>query len=696
MAELLSLNSKQRRYLQNKKGQENEQRFIELVESGNTKEVAECLETGELDVNVKIKIGKLQMTPLLSAAEKNNFQMIQLLLDNGAERLKEPQLMTETGHFKSITDGAQNLQMYRSLSSPAYICLTSEDPLLTAMRMSERLHDLAHTSGIGSIYRDDFRAMSEQLEDFTVNVLEQCDDNDEVLKILHGPGKSAAVSWKRGDWVLAREAIDNHLKKFICHPYCQHVLHSTWLNGQPSWSEKPGIMWTVLYFAFCLLVYGVLQPILALIYICAPCSPLSKMIKSPKTRFLMYLWSYCMFMIFVVLAEMYNECNEVTINYSDMRCYLPRILVNKIRFDFLEIMIIILAIGLLWGECQQAMTSGVKAYILDFWNVMDNVVVLFFPINIIISTLDYDQHMSYKSVIIITMMPAFFVTIACIRLMQYFYLHRALGSMLLSFTRMRMDVFYFLILFGVVVLSFTFGFVYMYSGNNNFYAEEATNNTFSSISSSFSTLIFAIFGKEVSDELKVSYKIRTTDFELYEFYSYGDGNWTWNFVDRVDDYGYINSTMGFVLYALFLLANLMLVNLCIAMMSDTYAKLQENIDIEWKFIRTSLWIQYIRGPVLPSPFNIIPNYICVKGIIKRWKGRSVMVQRDKIHEVDQEDIPIDDEPGEAMDELSYKELVRILTSKYMEESMNGGSDGDEEDKEEATPTINEGEEESKL
>ncbi|XP_077983196.1 short transient receptor potential channel 3-like [Glandiceps talaboti] len=685
MEGVFNLNSKEKRYLQNGKAQEIEKKFIRLVKSGSTKEVTECLKTGKMDVNVKVKIGKVQMTPLLSAAENNDFQMIQLLLDNGAERLEEPQVMKETGHFKNIVVTVQNVQLYRSLSSPAYICLTNEDPLLTAMKMSEKLRDIAELYGNRGIYREDFLSMSEQLEDFTVNIIEQCKDNDDVLTILHGPGKPKTISWKRGEWALAREAIDKDLKKFICHPSCQQILNCAWLDGQPSWSEKLGLIWTVLYFAFCLLVYGFLQPFLALIYICAPCSPLSKMIESPKTRFLMYLWSYSIFIILVVLEELYND-------HSDLRLNMPGIYIGNIKFDLIEITINILAIGLLLGECQQALSSGLKAYFLDYWNALDNIIILFFPINIIISSLQ-NENLSYSSIIIITMIPSFFVTFACGRFMQYLYLHRALGSMLLSFTRMRMDVFYFLILFGIVVWSFTFGFVYMYSGNNYSLAEEVKENTFSSISTSFSTLLFAIFGKEVSDELNVSYKVRIVESIQYE-YDYDAGYWNTTFIDKLTDYGYINSTMGFFLYGIFLLASLMLVNLCIAMMSDTFAKLQENIDIEWKFVRTTLWLQYIQGPVLPSPYNLIPNYICIKGIVKRWKERSVIVKRDKIHGVDQKDETTDNE-GDASDALTYKELVRVLTLKYIEECLNGDEDGDIS--EAAEPNISDGEEdESKL
>ena len=35
---------------------------------------------------------------------------------------------------------------------------------------------------------------------------------------------------------------------------------------------------------------------------------------------------------------------------------------------------------------------------------------------------------------------------------------------------------------------------------------------------------------------------------------------------------------------------------------------QEDCDVEWKFARTKLWLNYIdNGSTLPAPFNILPS-----------------------------------------------------------------------------------------
>uniref|UniRef100_A0A4W5N2K9 Transient receptor potential cation channel, subfamily C, member 4a n=1 Tax=Hucho hucho TaxID=62062 RepID=A0A4W5N2K9_9TELE len=51
-----------------------------------------------------------------------------------------------------------------------------------------------------------------------------------------------------------------------------------------------------------------------------------------------------------------------------------------------------------------------------------------------------------------------------------------------------------------------------------------------------------------------------------------------------------------------------LLNMLIAMMNNSYQHIADHADIEWKFARTKLWMSYFEeGGTLPSPFNIIPS-----------------------------------------------------------------------------------------
>lgn len=53
---------------------------------------------------------------------------------------------------------------------------------------------------------------------------------------------------------------------------------------------------------------------------------------------------------------------------------------------------------------------------------------------------------------------------------------------------------------------------------------------------------------------------------------------------------------------------IVLLNMLIAMMSNSYQIISERADIEWKFARSRLWVSYFDdGDTLPPPFNVFPT-----------------------------------------------------------------------------------------
>lgn len=53
---------------------------------------------------------------------------------------------------------------------------------------------------------------------------------------------------------------------------------------------------------------------------------------------------------------------------------------------------------------------------------------------------------------------------------------------------------------------------------------------------------------------------------------------------------------------------IVLLNMLIAMMSNSYQIISERSDVEWKFARSHLWISYFDdGSTLPPPFNLFPT-----------------------------------------------------------------------------------------
>ena len=67
------------------------------------------------------------------------------------------------------------------------------------------------------------------------------------------------------------------------------------------------------------------------------------------------------------------------------------------------------------------------------------------------------------------------------------------------------------------------------------------------------------------------------------------------------------------------IANILLINLLIAMFSSTFQDVQENTDQIWKFQRYRLVFEYYDSPILPPPLNFIAYLVSCINYFKNKK-----------------------------------------------------------------------------
>lgn len=82
---------------------------------------------------------------------------------------------------------------------------------------------------------------------------------------------------------------------------------------------------------------------------------------------------------------------------------------------------------------------------------------------------------------------------------------------------------------------------------------------------------------------------------------------------------------GLLMFGSYCVINvIVLLNLLIAMMSNSYAMIDEQSDTEWKFARTKLWMSYFdNGATLPPPFNVLPSVKWITRWFRQRKRRTV-------------------------------------------------------------------------
>ncbi|CAF1250908.1 unnamed protein product, partial [Didymodactylos carnosus] len=91
---------------------------------------------------------------------------------------------------------------------------------------------------------------------------------------------------------------------------------------------------------------------------------------------------------------------------------------------------------------------------------------------------------------------------------------------------------------------------------------------------------------------------------------------------------------------------IVLLNMLIAMMSKSYETIVEHADVEWKFARSKLYMEYIKeGASLPVPFNIVPTpksiYYLYRRIFQCGKLRESEQQKINNEQLGHYDLPIE-------------------------------------------------------
>ena len=92
---------------------------------------------------------RITSTPVILAAHRNNFYIVQLLLMRGAKITSPHDYFcdciecTNMRVYDSVKYSRARLNTYRALASAAYISLSADDPILTAFQLSHQLEQLS-------------------------------------------------------------------------------------------------------------------------------------------------------------------------------------------------------------------------------------------------------------------------------------------------------------------------------------------------------------------------------------------------------------------------------------------------------------------------------------------------------------------------------------------------------------------------
>uniref|UniRef100_A0A8D2LH81 Transient receptor potential cation channel subfamily C member 7 n=1 Tax=Varanus komodoensis TaxID=61221 RepID=A0A8D2LH81_VARKO len=495
------------------------------------------------------------ITPIILAAHCQEYEIVHILLLKGA-RIERPHdyfckcnECIEKQRKDSFSHSRSRMNAYKGLASAAYLSLSSEDPVLTALELS---NELARLANIETEFKNDYRKLSMQCKDFVVGVLDLCRDTEEVEAILNGD-----------------------------------------VNGQP-WTEhhRPSLS----------------RIKLAIKY---EVKKLGRTLRSPFMKFVAHAVSFTIFLgLLVVNASDRFEGVKLLPNETAMDHPKQIFRVKTTQFSWTEMLIMKWVLGMIWSECKEIWEEGPREYVMHLWNLLDFGMLSIFvasftarfmaflkaseaqqyvdlyvqdddlsnatlPPQVAYFTYARSKWLPSDPQIISEGLYAIAVVLSFSRIAYILPANESFGPLQISLGRTVKDIFKFMVIFIMVFLAFMIGMFNLYS----YYLGAKYNPAFTTVEESFKTLFWSIFGlsEVISVVLKYDHK----------------------FIENI----------GYVLYGVYNVTMVVvLLNMLIAMINNSYQEIEEDADVEWKFARAKLWLSYFdEGRTLPAPFNLVPS-----------------------------------------------------------------------------------------
>ncbi|XP_078602758.1 short transient receptor potential channel 4-like isoform X2 [Branchiostoma floridae x Branchiostoma japonicum] len=156
------------------------------------------------------------MTPIILAAHKNNYEILKLLLQKGHPIPKPHDVRctcnecAEGYRTDALRHSRQRLNVYRALASPSLIMLSSDDPILTAFQLSWELRGL---STLENEFKSEYEQLSKQCKKFASDLLSHTRGTRELQVILNHSDDMVESATSSNSLARLKLAIKYHQKE---------------------------------------------------------------------------------------------------------------------------------------------------------------------------------------------------------------------------------------------------------------------------------------------------------------------------------------------------------------------------------------------------------------------------------------------------------------------------------------------------
>ncbi|KAI4463480.1 transient receptor potential channel [Holotrichia oblita] len=320
------------------------------------------------------------ITPLILAAHKNNYEIIKILLDRGASLPMPHDIRcgcdecVDAINTDSLRHSQARINAYKALTASSLIALSSRDPVLTAFELSWELRNL---SRMETEFRAQYQDMRSSVQEFATALLDYVRSSKELeIMLNYDPD---GEPWEPGDHQSLERlklAIKYKQKMFVAHPSVQQLLASIWYEGLPGFRRKNLIGQLTQVFKL-----AIMFPVYCTIYMLAPTSPMGLFMKKPFVKFICHSSSYALFLMLLGAASQRVEILVLEWFGTESVQEMVREWKRKERGagpGLAECGVILYVASLIWGEMRTLWDGGIMEYISDLWNIVDFVTNMFY------------------------------------------------------------------------------------------------------------------------------------------------------------------------------------------------------------------------------------------------------------------------------------------------------------------------------
>ncbi|KAL6471487.1 hypothetical protein MHYP_G00201370 [Metynnis hypsauchen] len=629
----------------------NQPRVVKLLldrldqEKGNKMDVR-SFSTAIFDSSIDASQFAPGVTPLTLACQEDLYEIVILLTQRG-HVISPPHPIScsclecrNARQYDLLKFSLSRINTYRGIASRAYLSITSEDAILRAFHLSSELRKLSKKE---QEFKPQYLALEQLCQEYAVELLGMCRNQSEVSTVLNYGEETSdeeldEQTFEEGipNLALIRLAITYNQKQFVTHPICQQVLSSIWCGSLSGWRGSK-TTWKLL------VSFGIFvtMPLLCLIYWIAPKSRIGRTLKIPVIKFLLHSASYMWFLIILLAESIFMETHR-----NDIASRTQHILHNSLHM--------IWVVGFFWFECKEVWIEGLRTYLLDWWNILDMLVLSMylasFTLRILIVLKGYFlcQDPSAKDLcdyftntarenwrqedpqLIAEVLFAVTSMLSFTRLAYILPAHESLGTLQISIGKMIDDMMRFLFILMIIGTAFLCGI-------NNIYVPYVMSPHLGRLNETFSFLFWTMFGESKQDYVDLS------DYVLAGF-------------------------VGTALYGIYtLIIVIVLLNMLIAMITNSFQKIENDADVEWKFARSKLYLSYFReGLTMPVPFNIIPSHKTLLHAMRSVFRRHTMGSPDHPPGTSVSGSNLNQSEGQGEGRMPYRlQVIKALVQRYI-------------------------------